>query len=65
MKYTVFITEPQTVEVEAENEEEAIEMVRKQVLAQNPRSIATYSVAQEVAIIEEEKQEEIKQEDPA
>ena len=64
MKYTVFITEPQTVEVEAESEEAAIEMVRKQVLAQNPRSIATYSVAQEIAIIEEEKQEEIKQEDP-
>lgn len=65
MKYIVFITEPQTVEVEAENEEAAIEMVRKQVLAQNPRSIATYSVAQEAVIIEEEKEEEIKQEDPA
>ena len=65
MKYTVFITEPQTVEVEAENEDAAIELVRKQVLAQNPRSIATYSVAQEAIIIEEKKEEEIKQEDPA
>ena len=65
MKYTVFITEPQSVEVEAETEEQAIEMVRKQVLAQNPRSIATYTVAQEAVIVEEEKEEEIKQEDPA
>ena len=65
MEYHVFVTEPQMVVVNAESEEEAIEMVRKQVLTQNPRSIATYSVAQEVVIIEEEKEEEIKQEDPA
>jgi hypothetical protein len=65
MEYFVFVTEPQMVVVNAESEEEAIEMVRKQVLAQNPRSIATYSVAQEAVIIEEEKEEEIKQEDPA
>ena len=65
MEYFVFVTEPQMVVVNAESEEEAIEMVRKQVLAQNPRSIATYSVAQEVVIIEEAKEEEIKQEDPA
>lgn len=65
MEYHVFVMEPQMVVVNAESEEEAIEKVRKQVLAQNPRSIATYSVAQEAVIIEEEKQEEIKQEDPA
>lgn len=65
MEYFVFVTEPQMVVVNAESEEEAIEMVRKQVLAQNPRSIATYTVAQEAVIIEEEKEEEIKQEDPA
>lgn len=65
MEYHVFVMEPQMVVVNAESEEEAIEKVRKQVLAQNPRSIATYSIAQEAVIIEEEKQEEIKQEDPA
>lgn len=65
MEYHVFVTEPQMVVVNAESEEAAIEMVRKQVLAQNPRSIATYSVAQEVVIVEEKKEEEIKQEDPA
>ena len=65
MEYFVFVTEPQMVVVNAESEEEAIEMVRKQVLAQNPRSIATYTVAQEAIIAEEKKEEEIKQEDPA
>ena len=65
MEYHVFVTEPQMVVVNAESEEEAIEMVRKQALAQNPRSIATYSVAKEAVIIEKEKEEEIKQEDPA
>lgn len=52
MEYFVFVTEPQMVVVNAESEEEAIEMVRKQVLAQNPRSIATYTVAQEAVIVE-------------
>ena len=65
MEYHVFVTEPQMVVVNAESEEDAIEMVRKQVLAQNTRSIAKYSVAQEAIIIEEKKEEEIKQEDPA
>ena len=65
MEYFVFVTEPQMVVVNAESEEEAIEMVRKQVLAQNPRSVATYSVAREIIITEEVKEEEIKQEDPA
>ena len=65
MEYFVFVTEPQMVVVNAESEEEAIEMVRKQVLAQNPRSVATYSVAQEIVITEEKKEEEIKQEDSA
>ena len=65
MKYIVFIEEPQTVEVEAETEEQAIDMVQKQILAQNPRSIARLSIVREAVIIEEEKEEEIKQEDPA
>lgn len=65
MKYNILITEPQMVEIEAESEEQAIELIKKQVLAQNPRSIATYSVAQEAVIIEEEKEEEIKQEELA
>lgn len=65
MKYNVLITEFQNIEIEAESEDAAIELVKKQVLAQNPRSIATYSVAQEISIIEEIKGEEIKQEELA
>ena len=52
MKYMVIIEDPQMVEVEAESEEQAIEQVQKQILAQNPRSIARLSVAQEAKIVE-------------
>lgn len=48
----VIIEDPQMVEVEAESEEQAIEQVQKQILAQNPRSIARLSVAQEAKIVE-------------
>ena len=52
MKYIVFIEEPQTVEVEAETEEQALDMVQKQILAQNPRSIARLSIVREARIVE-------------
>ena len=65
MKYNILITEPQMVEVEAESEEQAIELIKAQVLVQNPRSIASYVVTQEAVIIEEHKEDDIKQENPA
>ena len=52
MKYIVIIEDPQMVEIEAESEEQAIEQVQKQILAQNPRSIARLSVAREAKIVE-------------
>lgn len=52
MKYIVVIEDPQMVEVEAESETQAIEQVQKQILAQNPRSIARLSVAREIIIVE-------------
>ena len=57
MKYIVFIEEPQTVEVEAETEEQALDMVQKQILAQNPRSIARVSIVREAIIVENQETE--------
>ena len=50
MKYSVVIERMEIIEVDANNEEQAIIQVRNQLVAQNSRDISRISVATEVTI---------------
>lgn len=50
MSYFVVIEEMRVVEVNAPSEEKAIEQIRNQILQQDPRSTAKFSIAKEVEI---------------
>lgn len=49
-KYFVIIERTEVIEVDASTEEQAIEKVQNQLLAQNPRDTAKISIATEVKI---------------
>lgn len=48
MKYSVVIERMEIVEVEANNEEQAKEIIEKKLKAQDPRILANISIAKEI-----------------